>query len=137
MKKNIFIILGALVAIVAAWLVLFPGKNPFKLLKAKTPSPSPVSASGTPVATTTQNGSFTPPTTTAGQPAGFPITPDVHVYRADIAEIQKNLNHVLGSALVVDGYFGPKTLAALKAHGYAATGVLNYAEYNEILMLRD
>lgn len=137
MKKKIFIILGILVALLAAWLVLFPGKNPLTASKAKAPAPEPGPAKSTPQAVAPTNGSFTPVPPTDGQPAGFPISPDSHVYRADIAEIQKNMNDFHGSALVVDGYFGPKTLAALKAYGYAATGVLNFAEYNEILMLKD
>jgi len=132
MKKNIFIILAFLVVVVAAWLVLFPGKNPLTILKGATPCQTPATISDH-----TQNGSFTPAVETAGQPAGFPITPDVHTYRADIAQIQSNMNDFHGSSLVVDGYFGPKTLAALKAYGYCSTGALTYAEYDEILMLKD
>ena len=138
MKNKIFIILASLVAVVAAWLVLFPGKNPLTILKGATPGLT--NAPGQTPATIsdhTQNGSFTPAVETAGQPAGFPITPDVHTYRADIAQIQKNMNDFHGSSLVVDGYFGPKTLAALKAYGYCSTGALTYAEYDEILMLKD
>lgn len=126
MRKNIFLVLGALVAIIAAWMLLFPGKNPLKMLK-KTPGPVKSPAPANPPAPE-PNGSFTPAAPPANQPAGFPLYPDTHTYKREIAILQDALNRMFGSTLAVDGYFGPKTLTALKANGFAQDGYLTYQE---------
>lgn len=133
MSKKVFIILASLVAIVAAWLVIFPGRNPLTVLKAKTTDPAQKPSTATPGIV--QNGAFAPNDPAQGQPAGFPIYPDVHTSRKDIAGIQMAMNDFFGSNLVVDGYFGPKTLAALKAYGFAANDFITYDEYTLILDL--
>lgn len=132
MSKKVFIILASLVAIVAAWLVMFPGRNPLTLLGGAKTTPA-VPAAEPAQTGAVKNGAFTPKDPAAGQPAGFPIYPDIHTYRKDIAAIQGAMNDYFGSNLVIDGYFGPKTLAALKAYGFAPNGFITYNEYSVIL----
>lgn len=132
MKKHVFIIFAALVAIVAAWMLLYPGKNPLTILKAKKAT-TPAATPGAGVDTT--NGAFNPAKAAAAEPAGFPIYPDPHTYRRDIAAIQETLNATYGSSLLIDGYFGPKTLASLKAHGFAATDAISYNDFQLLLNL--
>ena len=123
MKKKVFLIIGALVAVIAAWMILFPGKNPLTILSAKKAT-TPAPASGTAAA----------PTTTAADSKGFPILADPHNFSGDVSRVQRDLNlyFILPEQLVVDGLLGPKTLAALRACGFAADGSLNYDDFSFI-----
>ena len=122
MKKKIYIILAAVVAIIAAWLVLFPGKNPLSVLKGST------TGSGTTPGTTATGSSGTSATE-----AGFPIEQNVSIVDQRVKDVQLTLNRVFGSTLDVDGKFGPKTLKALKAFGFAANDNISYSEYKELM----
>lgn len=127
MKKKVFIILGVLVALVATYMLLFPGKNPFRSLKKLTSNSSgtitdPATAGTTPGAPNIP-----------GQTSGFPLAQDVHTYKKSVATLQEALNYQFGSGLVVDGYFGPKTLRALKVLGYAQNDTLSWEEYAAIV----
>ena len=133
MKNKIFISIAALVAIAAAWLLLFPGKNPLNILAAKKAAANPGATLKATIDTT--NGAFKPTNPANGEPAGYPIYPDIHLFRKDIAAIQATLNDFYGSSLNVDGYFGPKTLAALKAHGFAQADCLSYKDFSDLLAL--
>lgn len=125
MKNKIFVGLAVLVALVAAWIVLFPGKTPWSYLKKKTISASTGDTSAPATAITPA------PSAPATKGAdGFPV-----VYGdkgTDVAAIQEGLNLKFGSNLSVDGIFGPLTRKALSAHGYSDT--ITKAQYLEIVI---
>jgi peptidoglycan hydrolase-like protein with peptidoglycan-binding domain len=76
-----------------------------------------------------QTGSFYPTRTTDNMP-GFPLSQGS---RGEyVKNMQRALNDRFGTALVVDGIFGPKTYKAVSANGFEADAV-TYAEYMEIL----
>lgn len=126
MKKSTLIILGSIIALVAAWMILLPGKTPWSFLKSKTPATVPGDVLAAP---TIKNGSLTPPASTSGDPAIFPLKVDVYNYKKEVAEIQRVMNVYFNTDLVVDGLFGPKTLAALKANGLAYGEEITHQDY--------
>lgn len=130
MKKTIMII-SVLAAAFTAWIVIFPDKNPLKKLLKKpgdTPAQNPASQ---PINTGANNpGSFMPPAPDTKDLAGFPLSQGSR--GAYVSAMQAALNNRFGSALVVDGIFGPKTYKAISANGFNADSV-TYKTYLEIL----
>jgi len=132
MKKKIFIGLAVVVALVAAWIVLFPGKTPFDFFgkkKSAIPDTTPGNSSQ---ATSADTGNAINPDTrpTVKDSEGFPV-----IYGDtgnNVEAIQEGLNLKFGSTLAVDGIFGPKTKQALSAHGYSDT--ITKAQWLEIVM---
>ena len=131
MKKNLFIITAVVIGIIAAWLVLFPGKKPWSILSKKQIIPSPDVSTATVVTSADTGNVMNPVTTTTVRDAnGFPV---MYGDRGNlVAAIQEGLNLKFGSSLIVDGIFGRKTLKALSVHGY--NDAVSNAQYLEIVL---
>jgi len=128
MGKRTLIILGSVIALVAAWMILLPGKTPWSILKSQTPAPTPGDTLAAPAI---KNPIVT--RTAQGNPSGFPLKVDVYNYKKEVAEIQRAMNVYFNTDLVVDGLFGPKTLAALKANGLTYGEEVSYQDYLTII----
>jgi peptidoglycan hydrolase-like protein with peptidoglycan-binding domain len=131
--KKALIILAVLAAAAAAWIVAFPGKNPFKNLFGKSATagtPIPVTTAQPINTGTTVNGAFQTQPVTKPDALGFPLRQgSTGTY---VKAMQAALNDRFGSSLVVDGIFGPKTYKAVSANGFNADAV-SYQEYQMIL----
>jgi peptidoglycan hydrolase-like protein with peptidoglycan-binding domain len=137
MKKSL-IILAVLMTALAAWLVAFPGKNPFKGLikKAGTtpiainpvlPNPlQPIQTDNVPT------GAFNPPPAVTDLMPGFPLSQGSR--GTYVSRMQEALNNRYGSSLAVDGIFGPKTYKAVSSNGFNADAV-TYNTWKQILGL--
>lgn len=134
--KKALIILTILFAMLAAWIVAFPQKNPFKTLFSKdkqpaTPGAIPITTAPQAIKTGSQSpGSFLPQTPISQDLLGFPLMQgSTGVY---VRNMQAGLNDRFGSDLVLDGIFGPKTYKAISANNFNADAV-SYQEYKEIV----
>lgn len=135
MKKKIIITLSILVALVAAWLVLFPGKAPWKMFRKTTTLPETPEPTLAPSEEPKATGAKSPTGfISAAKPAqdtnGFPL--QLGSRNDYVKNMQEALNKRFGSELVVDGIYGAKTEKVLKAHGYN-NGVIYYKHYFEIV----
>jgi hypothetical protein len=129
--KKALIIISVLIAGLIAWVVAFPSKNPVKKLFAGNDEPA---APGSNMITLPTPGEAIPTgniqTGTTDNMPGFPLSQGS---RGEyVKNMQRALNDRFGTALVVDGIFGPKTYKAVSANGFEADAV-TYAEYMEIL----
>lgn len=130
MKKNLFITVAIIVGVVAAYLVLFPGKKPWQIFKRKKAGAILAGESASAVTSAETGNPMNPDTKPITKDSdGFPIT---YGDKGNlVAAIQEGLNLKFGSALSVDGIFGPKTRKALGAHGYSDT--ITREQYLEIV----
>ena len=75
MKKSTLIILGSIIALVAAWMILLPGKTPWSILKSQTPAPTPGDTLAAPVI---RNPVAT--SSAQGDPSKFPLKQLYHYH---------------------------------------------------------
>ena len=133
MKKAVLII-SLLAAAFAAFIVIFPDKNPLKKwLKRPAADPlTPATDPLTPGTTATDTRMPTP----KSQPAadsyrlGFPLRQGSK--GTYVAAIQAALNKKYFTNLVVDGIFGPKTYRALSVNGFNPDNV-TFADYQKLI----
>lgn len=127
MKKAVLII-SLLAAAFAAFIVIFPDKNPLKKWLKK------------PATDTDDNNAAAPgskPAATSQQPAaadsyrlGFPLKQGSK--GTYVAAIQAALNKKYFTNLVIDGIFGPKTYRALSVNGFNPDNV-TFADYQKLI----
>lgn len=130
MKKAI-IIISILAAAFAAFIVIFPDKNPLKkwLTKSHTDPLNPK----TPLTTgTTATDTRMPERVTNSEQyrLGFPLTKGSK--GTYVMALQAALNKKYYTNLVVDGIFGAKTYRALSVNGFNPDAV-TFADYQKII----
>nr|WP_319570250.1 hypothetical protein [uncultured Draconibacterium sp.] len=136
MKKGLFII-AIVVSAIAAWMIAFPDKNPFKnLFKKANPNNSGASDPLIKVnAAFNTNPSVYPsrfnvPAPPTQDSYGFPL---MKGSRGEyVTALQSGLNDNFGSDLEIDGIFGQKTYNTLSAHGFNADAI-SRTEYLKII----
>lgn len=125
--KKYLLIAAVILAAFAAWIAVFPTKNPLKKWFGKpqaTPAPDGA-IKAQEIILPGAGTSFFPKAQQTDYP-GFPLNEGSR--GTYVAKLQAALNDKYGSSLVVDGIFGPKTYKAVSAQGFAADGV-SYSEY--------
>ncbi len=138
MKKTLIIIALILLILAAIYFYVSPGKNVLEIVGLKKPVldpaqlPAPAKAEDLTTKTPTE-GSFVTQAPIVKDYNGFPLVEGDGYDKPNqsVKDIQKALNDIHGTTLVIDGIFGPKTAKALNVHGFPDTIYLE--DYYEIL----
>jgi hypothetical protein len=126
--KKVLIVLGFLLAILAAYWVAY-GVNPIKKLMAGSATDEiPDTAADTVIAS--PGGNFKPTAAPVKDANGFPLS--IGSTGKYVENLQRALNTRYGSELDPDGVFGSKTAKALSAHGFNPDAIY-WKHYYDVL----